>query len=181
MAVVKIVRLKTSIFPWVATQQHWVRLTFFIDSRTKSTEITLEIAKLWACQCPEHVKDGHSLCLKTRFLTMPAKQCLGQQHLLSEVTEDHTNKLVKNGTELSRSPTPCIDISSWSMSLTPKVFPSTPLWHLHRAGGDLLDHSIQSTLTTAEASIKGPFPMTCTHKCPAMSFRPVGKDQLWYL
>ena len=133
MVLMKIVRLKTGVFPWVATQQHWVTVTFFTDSQTKSMEIALEIAKLQACQCPEHLGDGHSLCLKTSFLTMPANQHLCQQCLLSKVTEDHhTNKLMKKGTEWIGSPAPCIDISSWSMPLTLRVFPSSPLWHLYR-------------------------------------------------
>lgn len=129
MVLVKIVRLKRGVFPWVATQQHWVRVTFFTDSQTKS----MEIAKLQACQCPEHLGDGHSLCLKTRVLTMPANRCLCQQCLLSKVTEDHhTNKLAKKGTEWIGSPAPCIDISSRSVPLTPRVFASAPLWHLYR-------------------------------------------------
>lgn len=133
MVLVKIVRLKTGVFPWVATQQHWVRVTFFTDSQTKSMEIALEIAKLQACQCSEHLGDGRSLCLKISSLTMPANQHLCQQCLLSRVTEDHhMNKLVKKGTKLIGSSAPCINSSSWSTPLTPRMFPSIPLWLLYR-------------------------------------------------
>lgn len=124
-------------------------MTFFTDSQTKSMEISLEIAKLQACQCPEHLGDGHSLCLKTSFLPMPPNQCLSQQCLLSKVTEDHhMNKLVKKGTELIGSPVPSTDFSSQSTPLIPRVGISirSSLTFLqveeeeHRAGGDLLGH-----------------------------------------
>lgn len=108
MVLVKIVRLETDIFPRVATQQHWVGVTFFWDSDKIHGNCTATNLLM-----PQALGKWTLIEIKIRFLTMPAKHSSCQQWLLSKVAEDHhRKKFVNKGIELIGNPAPWVNISS---------------------------------------------------------------------
>lgn len=135
MVLVKTVRLSTGLFPWVATWQHWVRVTFFTGSQTKFMEIALEITnpQTDSAQSTWDMDTAYSWRPVEAFLQCQQISISCQQCVLSEVAEHHhTNKQMEKGTKLIGSPAPCANISSWSTPLTPRMYSSTGPSHLCR-------------------------------------------------